>query len=94
MAAGVGAVGSEKFVDYLRVSPSTVDEPWMASLPGLVGGLLEKTHGAMELIVVDRSITLKGEVPDEEARKKLLEFSNPAREAGYEVVDELKAKGK
>jgi hypothetical protein len=92
VAAGVEAVGSEKFADHTRVSPATVDEPWMSSLPALIGGLLHETHGAMELIVVDRTLTLKGELPDEKAKETLLEFAKPAREAGYAVVDALRVK--
>ena len=61
VAAGVEAVGAEKFADHTRVSPATVDEPWMTSLPALVGGLLDGTHGAMELIIVDRKLTFTQE---------------------------------
>ena len=92
VAAGVEAVGAEKFADHTRVSPATVDEPWMTSLPALVGGLLDGTHGAMELIIVDRKLTLKGEVPDEAAREKLMALAKPARDAGYAMVDALTVK--
>ena len=92
VAAGVEAVGAEKFADHTRVSPATVDEPWMTSLPALVGGLLDGTHGAMELIIVDRKLTLKGEVPDEDAREKLMALAKPARDAGYAMVDALTVK--
>ena len=92
VAAGVEAVGAEKFADHTRVSPATVDEPWMTSLPTLVGGLLDGTHGAMELIIVDRKLTLKGEVPDEAAREKLMALAKPARDAGYAMVDALTVK--
>ena len=90
--AGIAAVGAEKFADHSRVSPATVDEPWMSSLPALIGGLLDPKHGGMELIVVDRTVTLKGEVLDEKAKETLLEFTKPAREAGYAVVDGLRVK--
>lgn len=89
VAAGVEAVGPERFADHLRVSPSTVDETWMASLPALVGGLLDQPHGAMELIVVDRSVTLRGEVSDEKTKESLMKLADPAREAGYVVADGL-----
>jgi hypothetical protein len=92
VAAGVEAVGAEKFADHTRVSPATVDEPWMTSLPALVGGLLDGTHGAVELIIVDRKLTLKGEVPDEAAREKLMALAKPARDAGYAMVDALTVK--
>ena len=92
VTAGVEAVGAEKFADHTRVSPATVDEPWMTSLPALVGGLLDGTHGAMELIIVDRKLTLKGEVPDEAAREKLMALAKPARDAGYAMVDALTVK--
>jgi len=92
VAAGIEAVGAEKFADHSRVSPSTIDEPWMGSLPALVGALLKETHGAMELIVVDRKLTLRGEVPDEKAKETLLGFAKPAKEAGYAVVDALTVK--
>lgn len=92
VAAGTEAVGAEKFADHSRVSPSTVDEPWMSSLPDLIGGLLHETHGAMELIVVDRTVTLKGEVPNDDAKQTLLELTKPALQAGYTVVDGLTVK--
>jgi hypothetical protein len=46
----------------------------------------------MELIVVDRKIILRGEVPDEKAKETLLGFAKPALEAGYAVVDALRVK--
>lgn len=88
--AGTEAVGAGNFADHSCVFPSTIDEPWMGSLPALVGALLHETHGAMELILVDRKLTLKGEVPDEKAKETLLGFAKPAREAGYAVVDMLR----
>ncbi|MCB1203263.1 MAG: hypothetical protein KDN18_03310 [Verrucomicrobiae bacterium] len=90
--AAVSAIGGEKFADHLQVSPGTVDEAWMSSIPSLVGALLDKKHDEMELIVVDRSLTLKGVVADLEARNALIELARPAREAGYEVVDALRVK--
>lgn len=92
VAAGTEAVGAEKFADHTRVSPATVDEPWMSSLPALIRGLLHETHGAMELIVVDRTLTLKGEVPTGEAKETLLALTQPAAQAGYAVVDGLTVK--
>jgi hypothetical protein len=64
----------------------------MSSLPALVGGLLDGTHGAMELIIVDRKLTLKGAVPDEKAKEKLMVLAKPARDADYTVVDALTVK--
>lgn len=87
------AVGEERFTDRIRVSPDTVEEPWMDALPTLLGSLLGEKNGAMELIIVDRGVELKGELPDEAAREALLELLAPAREAGYGVRDELRVKG-
>jgi hypothetical protein len=83
------AAGADRFLGNLRVSARTVDEPWMASLPALVAALLEGKRQGMELIVVDHTLTLKGEVPDEATKEKLLALVKPAREAGYAVKDEL-----
>ena len=91
--AAVAAVGEARFADHLRVSPATVDEAWLAILPDFIQGLLDEKNGAMELIIVDRTVTLKGDVPDEAAKKKLLELLAPAREAGYAVVDGMNVKG-
>jgi len=46
----------------------------------------------MELIIVDRKLTLKGAVPDEKAKEKLMVLAKPARDADYTVVDALTVK--
>jgi hypothetical protein len=45
VAVGVEAFGAEKFADHTRVSPATVYEPWMSSLPALVVGLWMELTG-------------------------------------------------
>jgi hypothetical protein len=90
--AASASAGEDRFSGNLRVSGRTVDEPWITSLPALVAALLEGKRDGMELIVVDRAVTLKGEVPDEPTKEKLLELAKPAREAGYAVKDELTVK--
>lgn len=87
------AVGEERFTDRIRVSPDTVAEPWMDALPTLLASLLGEKNGAMELIIVDRGVELKGDLPDEATREALLKLLGPAREAGYGVKDELRVKG-
>lgn len=90
--AAAAAAGADRFSGNLRVSGRTVDEPWMATLPALVAALLEGGREGMELVLVDRSLTLKGEVPDEGAEARILALAKPAREAGYAVKDELTVK--
>jgi hypothetical protein len=90
--AAAAAAGADRFSGNLRVSGRTVDEPWMASLPALVAALLEGEREGMELVLVDRSLTLKGEVPDEGTKERILALAKPAREAGYAVKDELTVK--
>jgi hypothetical protein len=90
--AAAAAAGADRFRGNLRVSTRTVDEAWMASLPALVAALLEGKRQGMELIVVDRTLTLKGDVPNEETKDRLLDLTKTAREAGYAVEDELTVK--
>lgn len=92
VAAARASADPDRFADHTRVSPNTVEEAWLETLPNLVGAMLAKGSNTMELIVVDRILTLRGEVPDEAAKAGLLELAKPAREAGYEVRDELTAK--
>lgn len=92
--AASGAAGSDRYRGNLRLSPRTVDEPWMSSLSGLVVALLEGKKEGMELVIVDRSLTLRGGVPDEAGKANLLELTQPAREAGYTVKDELVVQAK
>ena len=78
---------------FARIEGSGAVERMLDAIRGaLVGGLLDGTHGAMELIIVDRKLTLKGEVPDEAAREKLMALAKPARDAGYAMVDALTVK--
>lgn len=85
-------VGGERFTDHIRVSPATVEEDWMKSLPEWLPLLLAEKNGAMELVVVDRGIELKGDLPDEDTRKSLIELFAPAKRAGYGIKDGLRVK--
>lgn len=85
-------VGEERFTDRIRVSPATVEEDWMRSLPEWLPLLLAEKNGAMELVVVDRGIELKGDLPDEATRKSLIEMFAPARKAGYGIKDGFRVK--
>ena len=83
---------AEKVASRLRVSPQTVNEPWLYGLPAIVTALLEGAGDKAELVIVDGSITLTGVVPDKEKREAILALLEPIRTAGYRVVDELKEK--
>ncbi len=87
------AVGAEHFTNRIRVSAGTVEESWMSDLVGLIPALLGEKNGAMELIIVDRGIELKGDLPDEAARDSLLALLASAKEAGYRITDNLRVKG-
>jgi len=92
VSAAVDAREAEKIVSRLRVSPQTVNEPWLSGLPGLVVALLESGGTAAELVIVDGTITLSGEIPDKDKKKPILDLLEPIRSAGYKVVDELAVK--
>jgi hypothetical protein len=83
---------AEKVSSRLRVSPQTVNEPWLYSLPAIVTALLEGAGDKAELVIVDGSITLSGVVPDKGKREAILALLEPIRTAGYRVVVELKEK--
>ncbi len=92
VSAAVGVRETEKVVSRLRVSPKTVAEPWLSGLPGLVAALLESGGGETELVIVDGTITLSGEVPDKDKKETIVALLEPIRSAGYKVVDELTVK--
>ena len=90
--AAAATNGAEKVVSRLRVSPQTVDESWLYLVPSVVSALLDGNAGKAELIIVDHTFTLIGEMPDKAKKEALLELLEPVREAGYGVIDELKIK--
>jgi hypothetical protein len=92
VSAASTAREAEKVVSRLRVSPQTVAEPWLSGLPGLVAALLESGGDATELVIVDGTIILTGEIPDKDKKKSILDLLEPIRSAGYKVVDELTVK--
>ena len=90
--AVVAARGSESVVDRLVVSTHTVEEAWMDLLPGLTSALFDPTTVDPELIVVDRTVTVSGVVPDKELRNAIVDPLAAAEAAGYTVIDQLTVK--
>lgn len=90
--AVAAARGSESVVDRLVVSTHTVEEAWMALLPDLTTALFDPKTGDPELIVVDRTITLSGVVPDKELKSAIMGPLAAAEAAGYTVIDKLTVK--
>lgn len=77
----------EPFENRLKFSPDTRSGLWISYLPGFLGRYFEYTGGNHEITIVDGKLILAGAVANEEAKKAVLNWTEPFQKHGL-VLEE------
>lgn len=93
-AAAKEALGEGRVVSRLKVSPQTIREPWVGTLPGLVAEFLSGWNGRTELSIVDGKIILQGDLDSRERYVALRERLQERQPAALAIADRLRVGGK